>query len=98
MKPFLSSHGIPVLSLAVCVHTKYMSMCAVSFTVGLWTESTTCPQAGRSVSFPLAYCVGIAHDNLVHPGEGLGKQHSPLEEAQVTPVERQGEDHIRLLF
>jgi len=53
--------------------------------------------ARRLLFLPLAHGVGVAHDHLVHPGERLGEQHRALEEAQVTSVERQGEDDVGLL-
>lgn len=47
---------------------------------------------------PLADGIGVPHDDLIHPGEGLWKENGPLEEAQVAAMQRQGEDHILLLF
>ena len=46
------------------------------------------------LSSPLAQGVGVADDQLVYPGEGLGEQHGPLEEAQVTPVLSQDKQHV----
>ena len=43
---------------------------------------------------PLAHGVGVADNQLVYPGEGLGKQHGPLEEAQVAPVLGQHKQHV----
>lgn len=56
------------------------------------------PPAGRPVLLPAAQGVGVLHDGLVHPGEGLGEQHGPLEEAQVTSVLRQYEHHVGHFF
>lgn len=47
---------------------------------------------------PLADGIGVPHDDLIHPGERLWKENGPLEEAQVAAMQRQGEDHILLLF
>lgn len=42
----------------------------------------------RLLPLPLAHGVGVAHDHLVHPGEGLWEEHCALEEAQVPSVQR----------
>lgn len=62
-----------------------------------WGRWASC-LAGGPFPLPLADGVGVADDHLVHPGEGLGEEHGTLEEAQVTPVERQGKHHIGLFF
>jgi len=47
---------------------------------------------------PLAHGVGVADYQLVYPGEGLGEQHRPLEEAQVSAMLRQHKQHVGLLL
>lgn len=54
--------------------------------------------AWRFLFLPLAHGVGVADYDLVHPGEGLREQHGTLEETQVSPVQRQREDHVFFLF
>lgn len=57
--------------------------------------------AGRRQVFlapPLAHGVGVADYQLVYPGEGLGEQHRPLEEAQVSAMLRQHKHHVGLLL
>lgn len=54
--------------------------------------------ARRLLLLPLTDCVGVAHNDLVHPGERLGEKNGALEEAQMTTVQRQGEDYILFLF
>lgn len=56
-----------------------------------------CALAWRFLLLPLTHGVGVAHDHLVHPGEGLREEHCPLEEAQVASVQRQGKHHVGLL-
>lgn len=56
-----------------------------------------CALAWRFLFLPLTHGVGVAHNDLVHPGEGLREEHRTLEEAQVASVQRQGKDHVRLL-
>ncbi len=47
---------------------------------------------------PLADGIGVAHNDFVHPGEGLRDEHSTLEETQVSTMQRQSEDHVFFLF
>lgn len=54
--------------------------------------------ARRFLFLPLADGIGVAHDDLVHPGEGLREQHSALEETQVSTMQCQSEDHVFFLF
>lgn len=54
--------------------------------------------ARRLLFLPLTDGVGVSHDDLVHPGEGLREQHGALEETQVPAVKRQGEGHVFFLF
>lgn len=61
---------------------------------GAGAFAQVCALARRFLLLPLTHGVGVAHDRLVHPGEGLGEEHCTLEEAQVAPVQRQGKDHV----
>lgn len=53
--------------------------------------------ARRFLFLPLAHGICVTHNHLVHPGERLREEHCTLEEAQVASMQRQGEDHVRLL-
>lgn len=52
----------------------------------------------RLLFFPLADGVRVTHNDFVHPGEGLRKQHGTLEETQVPAVQCQGEDDVFFFF
>lgn len=54
--------------------------------------------AWRFVPLPLADCIGVAHNDLIHPGEGLRKEYGPLKEAQVAPVQCKDKHHVGLLI
>lgn len=56
------------------------------------------PLTHRLVLLPLADGVSVLHDDLVHPGERLRKQHRSLEEAQVTSMLGEGKHNIGHLF
>lgn len=45
-------------------------------------------------ALPLVDGVRVLEYDPVHPGQGMGQQQLPLEEAHVTTVASQGEDHV----